>query len=248
MTLDTSVTLTAPLCEADAVRAVEREIGYRFRNTELLKGSTHTWHRLFGPLEHLGDAIADLVVGINCYRAGLGPEQAARIVDNAHLELVVARRLRRVVKPRTGDVIEALIGAVHLDSDIDHAAQVTTRLLMPDRRWVPMPEVEATVLQAGEPTLVWLGALALDAVIADELIRRRGAGRTSQRELSRHRSELVATVNLERMVRRSAHLPAPIVDARTFKAAIARTMLDAGWSSTREVVVRLLCRSDPVPT
>jgi hypothetical protein len=243
-----SVTLTAPVCEADPVRPVEREIGYRFRNTELLKGSTHTWHRLFGPLEHLGDAIADLVVGVNCYCAGLGPAQASRIVDNAHLELVLARRLRRVVKPHTGDVIEALIGAVHLDSDFDHAAQVTTRLLMPDRRWVPMPEVQPTALRAGEPTLVWLGALALDAVIADDLVRRRGAGRTSQRELSRRRSELVATVNLERVVRRSTQLPAQVVDARSFKAAIAQTMIDTGWSSTRELVVRLLCRSDQVPS
>ena len=234
------MTLTAPLCEADAVRPVEREIGYRFRNTELLEGSTHTWHRLFGPLEHLGDAIADLVIGINCYRSGLGPEQAARIVDNAHLEAVLARRLRRVVKPRTGDVIEALIGAVHLDSDIDHAAQVTTRLLMPDIRWAPMPEVHTASLHPGEPALVWLGALALDAVIADDLIRRRGAGRTSQRELSRHRSELVATVNLERVVRRSTQLPAQVDDARSFKAAIARTMIDTGWSSTRSTTLGIL--------
>ncbi len=222
------------------VHPVERAIGYRFRDRDLLRGSTNTWHRLFGPLEHLGDAIADLVVGLNCNRIGLGPDIASRIVDNAHLEAVLTRRLRRVVRPRTGDVIEALIGGVHLDSDFDRAARVTVNLLMPDVQWLPIAETSPAGLVAGSSELVWLGALVLDAVIADDLIRRRGPGRTSQRELSRHRSEIVSTKNLEQMIRRRAELSGSVLDARDLKGSIAATMLANGWGPTRRLVLDLL--------
>lgn len=222
------------------VRPVERAIGYRFRNREFLTGSTHTWHRMFGPLEHLGDAIADLAIGINCERLGLGPEVASRIVDNSHLEAVLIRRLRRVVKPRTGDVIEAIVGAVHLDSDFDHAARVTVGLLMPDTRWTPIPETAVEHLVPGSQSKVWLGALALDAVIADELIRRRGPGRTSQRELSRRRSEVVSTAHLERIISRDQGLRRLVTDPRGFKDSIATTLLVHGWQPTRAVVLDAL--------
>lgn len=219
------------------MRPVEREIGYRFGDSELLRGATHTWHRLFGPLEHLGDAIADLAVGLCCERVGLGPEVAARIVDNAHLESVLARRLRRVVRPRTGDVIEALVGAVHLDGGFDHAARVTAGLLMPDVGWRSIREGDAASLETGRPDQVWLGALVLDAVLADDLIRRRGPARTSQRELSRRRSEVVATANLNRVINADARLRQLAGDARGLKASLAATMLTHGWGPTRRLAL-----------
>ncbi|MGA1034143.1 MAG: hypothetical protein ACO3VI_02410 [Ilumatobacteraceae bacterium] len=237
------LTLTAPMCEAGPVRAVEREIGYRFSDDELLRGATHTWHRLFGPLEHLGDAIADLAVGLSCHRVGLGPEVASRIVDNAHLESVLARRLRRVVRPRTGDVIEALVGAVHLDGGFDHAARVTSGLLMPDVGWRPIHESAVASLEIGAPDQVWLGALVLDAVLADDLIRRRGPARTSQRELSRRRSEIVSTSNLDRVINADGLLRETVGDVRGLKSALAATLLAHGWAPTSGVVLDLLGRS-----
>ena len=213
---------------------VEREIGYRFRDRALLRGATGTWHRSFGPLEHLGDAIADLAVAVTCQRLGAGPDVAATLVDNAHLERVMASRLRRLVRPRTGDVIEALVGAVHLDGGFDRAADVTVRLLVPDSRWEPIPE---SPISNGVPSghgPVWLGALVLDAVIADHLVRLRGPVRTSQRELSRTRSHIVRSATLDRLISEVPTWRAAGLDGRRLKGVVAVMMLRHGWVPTRD--------------
>jgi hypothetical protein len=216
------------------VHPVEREIGYRFRDSALLRGATGTWHRSFGPLEHLGDTIADLAVAVTCHRLGAGPDIAATLVDNAHLERVMASRLRRLVRPRTGDVIEALVGAVHLDGGFDRAAEVAIRLLVPDSRWESIPE---SAVPVGVPTgdgPVWLGALVLDAVIADHLVRRRGPTRTSQRELSRTRSHIVRSTALERLVGQVPAWRSAGLDARRLKGSVALLLLHHGWVPTRD--------------
>lgn len=211
---------------------VEREIGYRFRDRTLLRGATATWHRAFGPLEHLGDTIADLAVGVTCHRLGAGADVAAGLVDNLHLERVMASRLRRLVRPRTGDVIEALVGAVHLDGGFDRAADVTVRLLVPDTEWQTIPEHPVERLEIVAPGPVWLGALALDAVIADRLVRRWGPVRTSQRELSRARSHIVSSATLERLIGEVPDWRSARLDARSLKGAVAATLLRHGWTPT----------------
>jgi hypothetical protein len=226
--------------EAAPVHPVEREIGYRFRDRTLLRGATGTWHRSFGPLEHLGDTIADLAVGVTCHRLGIGPDVAATLVDNVHLERVMASRLRRLVRPRTGDVIEALVGAVHLDGGFDRAAEATVRLLVPDARWEPLPESPVPSTEAPVDGPVWLGALVLDAAIADHLLRRWGPVRTSQRELSHTRSHIVRTTTLDRLVAEVPAWRAAGLDARRLKGSVASTLLRHGWSPTRDHLVGVL--------
>lgn len=211
---------------------VEREIGYRFHDRTLLRGATATWHRAFGPLEHLGDTIADLAVGITCHRLGAGADVAAGLVDNLHLERVMASRLRRLVRPRTGDVIEALVGAVHLDGGFDRAAEVTVRLLIPDTEWQVIPESPVEMLETSAPGPVWLGALVLDAVIADRLVRQSGPVRTSQRELSRNRSHIVRSATLERLITEVPSWRNARLDTRSLKGSIASTLLRHGWTPT----------------
>ena len=213
---------------------VEREIGYRFHDRALLRAATATWHRAFGSLEHLGDTIADLAVGLTCHRLGAGADVAAGLVDNLHLERVMASRLRRLVRPRTGDVIEALVGAVHLDGGFDRAAEVTVRLLIPDTDWQAIPESPVVALDASAPGPVWLGALALDAVIADQLVRRWGPVRTSQRELSQTRSDIVRTATLEQLIGEVPSWRSARLDARSLKGSIATTLLSHGWTPMRD--------------
>jgi hypothetical protein len=231
------------LCEDEGVHSVEREIGYRFRNRELLRSATGVWRRSFGALEHLGDAIADLAVAVTCHRLDGDAETAAQIVANANLERVFSNRLRRLVRPGTGDVIEALIGAVHLDGGFDEAARVTNALLIEGVAWQPIPISRADALEEPGVGPVWVGALVLDAVVADRVVELRGAAGTSQRELSTTRATRTSTASLDRLVREAGarpRLPAAVGDARELKAAAASTMLARGWQTTRRLVVEVL--------
>lgn len=230
------------------VQAIEREIGYRFRNRDLLRSATGTWRRAFGPLEHLGDTIADLAVAVTCHLQGGDAESAAQIVANANLERVFSSRIRRLVSPETGDVIEALVGAVHLDGGFDEAAAVTNRLLVEGVPWRPI-EVRKVERLAGTDGPVWLGSLVFDAVVADRVAEVRGIAATSQRELSTTRSVRTSNSALERLValpevRRL--LSTDIGDVRGLKSATASTLLGHGWSTTRELVVAVLEAGGPL--
>lgn len=230
------------------VLAIEHEIGYRFRNRDLLRSATSTWRRAFGPLEHLGDTIADLAIAVTCHLQGGDAEAATQIVANANLERVFSNRLRRLVSPDTGDVIEALVGAVHLDGGFDQAATVTNHLLVEGVPWRPIHEERAERL-SGAAGPVWLGSLVLDAVVADRVVELRGVAGTSQRELSTTRAVRTSTAALERLVRLPAarrYASTDIDDVRGLKSAAASTLLGHGWSATRELVVALLEAGGPL--
>ncbi|MGA1748176.1 MAG: hypothetical protein ACO4BZ_10915, partial [Ilumatobacteraceae bacterium] len=64
-----------------------------------------------------------------------------------------------------------------------------------------------------------------------------GPARTSQRELSRRRSEIVATANLNQLINTDARLRELAGDARGLKASLAATMLTHGWGPTCRLVL-----------
>lgn len=217
------------MCEPVGVGDLELAIGHRFNDPRLLAAASTIDSRAFGALEHLGDAIADLAVAIACWRSGLGPQDAAGLVSNDHLDAQFAQLLDGLVNAISGDVIEALVGAVFLDAGFDDAAAVAVRLCWPDADWSPLGAESSE----SKDVLTWLGAAALDAVVASHAVRTLGVDRTSQRELNEIRRRTVNNAAIRVAVER--HLASEGLrnhhPGNWFKQQVAARLLASGWNS-----------------
>ncbi len=139
--------------------ALEEQLGYRFRDRELLERAlTHpSWcqHRAGGPehnqrLEFLGDSVLGLILAEQLYerlprkREGILTRNRSALAKGQHLsaiarELGISHHLRlseaeerndgRQRDSMLEDALEAIIGAIYLDSDL-----ATTRTVV--LRWI----------------------------------------------------------------------------------------------------------------
>lgn len=128
---------------------------YKFNNIKLLKQAlTHSSmtgneHRNYERLEFLGDRVLGLTMAHLLYN--MFPDDREGILAQRHVKLVCADAVARVVKKlgidkyiiakdkdtakRTnvlGDIGEAIIGAIYIDSDIEHA------IAFVERNWIDM--------------------------------------------------------------------------------------------------------------
>ena len=187
----------------------------------------------FSRLEFLGDAVLNLAVYLAATATGVGRDVAAAAVANAQLDSRIdASPL--VSERRSGDVLEALVGAVHLDGGFAPAWVTSLRIAGPAAGIpVDLPPPPALELTGGleDRAGPFVGAALLGAVVADRLARR--APDWSADRYSSERSQLLGTARLADLARR--HLGARLAGhadgfcADALQAAAARRLVDEGW-------------------
>jgi len=216
---------------------LEAIIGHTFSDQAWLTGASSTSTRAFGALEHLGDAVADLAVAITCWRADLDAERAAYLVCNEHLDERFHALLQGHVRANSGDVIEAIVGAVLLDADFETAAAVAVHLCAPGMTWRPLASGESV-----DEVPLWLGPIAIDAIITADAVPRFGANNTSQGELTEHRKALVNNAALKAAVERSLAAEGIETDdpIHWFRRVVTRMLIRSGWESTARFVLSVL--------
>lgn len=188
----------------------------------------------FSRLEFLGDAVLNLAVYLAATAVGVGRDVASSAVANAQLD----RRINAsalVSERRSGDVLEALVGAVHLDGGFAPAWVASLRIAgsaagIPDD--LPPPPA----LDQGGPlddrAGAFVGAALLAAVVADRLAR--SEPDWSDDRYSSERSQLLGTARLADLARRhlggrvSGHADGFCADV--LQATAARRFVDEGWS------------------
>jgi len=187
----------------------------------------------FSRLEYLGDAVLNLVVYLAATASGVGRDVATAAVANAQLD----RRINAsplVDRRRSGDVLEALVGAVHLDGGFA-AAWVTSLRIAGSAAGIPTDLPPPPTLEVGEAlddrAGAFVGAALLAAVVADELVR--DEPDWSDDRYSSERSQLLSTSRLADLARRhfggrvGGHADSFCADV--LQTAAARRLIDEGW-------------------
>lgn len=232
------------MVRARARRLVEEAIGLDGTGGPWFEAACSTSSRAFGALEHLGDAVGDLAVGLSCWRAGLRATDAARLVTNDRLDAVYHRDLEGLVRARSGDVVEALVGAIHLERGFEQAARIAVGLCAAHLDWEPLGDERVGAIAGWHDATVpaWIGSLTVDAIIANAAITVIGPECTSQRELNAIRIRSTATDKLAAVARRVGAL-GPVDDRRAvllLRCAVGATLVRGGWEHTVRVVAPLL--------
>jgi hypothetical protein len=209
--------------------------GHRFDDDRLASWATDTSSRAFGSLETLGDAIADFAVGLTCWRNGI--DGAAQRTSNAALDAIYHQRLEGIVRANSGDVVEALIGAVHLDAGFEAAAALATRWCCPGLDWEPLGDhdVDELVHDDGLEFPAGLAADALDALVADVIVTTIGPTVTTQKMIHRLRVRVVDGPGRARLARRfglRVRTTERTGIAEPIRASVLTTLLTAGWDRT----------------
>ena len=193
----------------------------------------------FGLLEHLGDAILEAAVARHAYCAGLGPADAIAAATNDALDEVFDRMIGDLARQRTGDVIEALIGAVHLDAGFEAAAVLATAWCLPAAG-------QTTSRGSDGRWLRFIGSTVLDATIADHLARRRPTA--LKRWLHAERLRLVSGGHLLDAAKSLGVIGTEDADNRAMdelQESLAGVFLERGWEPASRLTARLIKASTP---
>jgi hypothetical protein len=187
----------------------------------------------FSRLEFLGDAVLNLAIYLAATVTGLGRDVASSAVANAQLD----KRINAsplVDERRSGDVLEALVGAVHLDGGFTAAWVASLRIAGP-AAGIPLdlPPPPTLDLPGGldERAGAFVGAALLAAVVADRLARTEPDW--SDDRYSSERSRLLATARLADLARRhlrerlAGHADGSCADV--LQTVAARRLVDEGW-------------------
>lgn len=186
----------------DLVASVEASLGHRFDDTELRDIALCPPLAGFSRLEFLGDAVLGLALGAAGVLDGAEPGSVVRSVTNKSLDARLGQ-LGLDVADRSGDVIETLVGAVHLDAGFDAAATAAVRMCGPLaglQTTAARHEDAALSLSASE--LSFVGAAILSAAAADSVVRLIPDG--VARQFTDERKRLVAR---RRLMTRAVELP-----------------------------------------
>lgn len=127
--------------------------------------------RGFSRLEFLGDAILGLAVFAAGEVAGFSRPELQRAVSNAELRQIIEGELSETTSAPTGDVVETLIGAIHLSVGFNAAARWAVHTCLPAADPVVGGD-DPSALAArsmGTDGLVFIGAAAIGAVVAEHL-------------------------------------------------------------------------------
>lgn len=194
---------------AGAVRALEEVIEFGFGDAGLATTALRPDVKGFSRLEFIGDAVLGAAVASTLQRSLRSPSDFAEIISNRHLDEVYDRELVDLAPGRSGDVVEAVIGAVHLDGGFDAAAAVALRFSMPGVSWVAIPEkalgrcpdVDNRELRI----LAFAGSTVLNAVAAHQLVTTLVS--EPHRVLAQTRSRMLAPKRLLRLPAVRAEVP-----------------------------------------
>ena len=221
-----------------SLEVAEQVLGYHFLDGSLGEIALQPWVSGFSRLEFLGDAILGLAIGADAALGGRPLEMAIRAVSNETLDELFFSLLAGATTANTGDVIEALVGAVHLDTGIYQAAQVAVQLCGWRDDWsvpVDVGRVDAMSTRG----LAFVGAMVLSAITADHLCQL--APTQSHQWYSEERSRLLRRSRLAQLAGRAAGADGAAIASKKSEAAtsdklernVARVFLADGWLSAQ---------------
>ena len=198
-------------------------------------------HSGFDRLEHLGDAVLDLAVARAVHAARLPAAVAMELTSDRNLMAVFDRLgLASMATRRTGDVVEAVIGAVHLVGGFEAAARVAVRWCVVTEALgaappaEPLPDAEARSLR-------FVGACVLDATVSHLLAVDRPT--LGAAWLHTERVRLVGDERLYASARRLAivgNLPPGPECLDAIQVHLSTVFLNLGWQRVLAVTKRLI--------
>lgn len=221
----------------------EEILGYRFRDTELGTVALSTWRSGFSRLEFLGDAVLGLAVGSEATLRGHGAREAVEAVTNRILDARFRANLAICTSANSGDVIEALVGAIHLDGGFELAASVSLMWCGWSDLWEDV--VDGSRRSLGGKSLAFIGAATLSAVVADTLCRtepRRTHEWYSTQRSNWLRRERLARISVERGLAQQGHSDSRQWAARAsdhLERQVAEIFLNEGWEAAVHSVFAL---------
>ena len=228
------------------LHAAEAILGHTFSTQLLGVTALSTWRAGFSRLEFLGDAILGLAVFSTAEFHHFGRQEAIARVSNDHLDMVFNQSFSKLTESNSGDVIEALIGAIHLDGGFAAAARIATNLCLPEYEFViPPVDIEKAGI-AGVPNLSFVGAAAFSAAVADRFCREQPE--QTHRWFSEQRTAAMSRRSLAELSVRLGYSPEGNLDDEKFRAkasdkleaALGEQYFTRGWEAARESSLRIV--------
>lgn len=228
------------------VAAAESVTGCPLVDRQLAVVALHPQLAGFSRLEFVGDAVVNLAVFCAGELAGINRSQLAAAVSNDTFDRIIAAS--PIAHPRrSGDVLEALVGAVHLGSGFAAAWSASLHIAAaaagidpvdPPPVDPPGPDRSApfAVSQRG---LAFVGSAALRAVVADHLVRVRPDA--TQSALSNARAAALSTASLAAAWRHATgDAVGDQVAADRLQARAAQCLIDEGWDAVVDLVADMV--------
>lgn len=213
-----------------ALQGVEETLEYRFTDPSLGSLALHPSRGGFRQLEFLGDAILGVVVYTLAEFSRLPRSVIPLLVSNEWLLKIFKDSFAQHSPGNTGDVVEALIGAVYLDGGFDSAASVITRTVESGFGAFNRDALLSRAPSIDKRSLMVIGAHVARAVASDHVYR--NFTRETVHKLSQRRAAIISTRRLaERskqlgLVTSLSQIPLSyeqnLNDADPFRARVAR--------------------------
>lgn len=230
----------------------EARLGYTFADSSLGHIALHPSRRGFSRLEFLGDAILSVVVFTLAESANHPRNGAKMLVSNQRLRELYANSFAAYSPGNTGDVMEALVGAVYLDGGFFNAAGIITRAFDTGFGTFDHDLIAAKAQAFDQRGLMWIGAHVESAVVADHLCTT--VPSETHKFYSQQRGGILLTARLaERsrqlgLVAQHGDKPASAKrdtdDADMLDAHVARLFLSNGWDLAKPEILKILDIAD----
>lgn len=226
------------------LEGAESVLRHTFTNRDIGSIALQPWRRGFSRLEFLGDSVLGLAVFTLAECAGENRHLASETVSNKSLDRLFFGSFAEFTSANTGDVIEASIGAVHIDAGFDAAATVATRICgVGDFDGTAVAERSTNLTPKG---LRFIGAALTNAVVADHLCRTEPE--RNHQWFSETRSSLTRTGRIAHISRQGGFAPSDLggrksrdeAAADRFQEAVGSMFACDGWAATAPIVAELL--------
>ena len=225
---------------------VENLLGVYFADRDLGRIALSPWAFGFSRLEFLGDAVLGLAVFSMGELAGLPRRISISRVANHHLDEVFDDLFAPHTSANTGDVIEALIGAIYLDIGFDGAATVAAQLCLPELDPLKPATSNEAIASVNTRGLAFVGSAVLSASVADDLCIK--YPEELHQWLSEERSELLSRRHLATMSAELGYVPDGDLDDAVYRASASDALeavlgdqyLHWGWEEARSSAMRIV--------
>jgi dsRNA-specific ribonuclease len=226
----------------------EAKLGYRFSDRSLGEIALNPSVRGFSRLEFLGDSILGVVVFTLAELARFPRPEAQQLVSNRRLRQLFNDNFAVHSPGNTGDVIEALVGAVYLDAGFERAANLVSLAIEPQFGPFDQAALSINVGAITERGRMWIGAHTSGAVIADHLCTSKP--NETHEFYSKERSRLMQA---KRLAKRARKLGLATADHRTqskskcdeidtdaLDAHVAALYLRHGWQAAKPGIRKVI--------
>lgn len=231
----------------------EARLGYSFADPSLGHIALHPSKRGFSRLEFLGDAILSVVVFTLAESANHPRNGAKMLVSNQRLREIYMKSFAAYSPGNTGDVMEALVGAVYLDGGFDNAADIITRTIETSFGAFDHDLIAAKAQAFEQRGLMWIGAHVESAVVADHLCTT--VPRETHKFYSQQRGGILLSARLAERSRQlglvaqhgdsRASAKKDMNDADVLDAHVATLFLQNGWDVAKPEILKVLDIADP---